>query len=112
MDANDIRLAATDESLTKLRYELASYASQALLAIGTELHVVGNVFGTDRVQGASPFGHGSNYHLHPNREPLRQTVVLNADQISFDTPAAQAMLNNSVRVQGIGRHLCYAAWKD
>jgi Protein of unknown function (DUF3990) len=29
----------------------------------------------------------------------RQTVIPNADQISFHTPAAEVMLNNSVRVQ-------------
>jgi hypothetical protein len=29
----------------------------------------------------------------------RQTVIPTADQISFHTPAAEAVLNNSVRVQ-------------
>ena len=29
----------------------------------------------------------------------RQTVIPNADQISFHTVAAEAVLNNSVRVQ-------------
>lgn len=47
-------------SLRRLRYNLAEWSARTLLAAGQELHVAGHIIGPDRVQGRSPFGHGSD----------------------------------------------------
>src|SRR5258708_6128571 len=53
-------LAAKDEELKKNRSELAHFSADMFLVVGTELHVLGHIIGSDRVEGASPFGHGSD----------------------------------------------------
>jgi hypothetical protein len=58
-----INLAANDEKLTKERGELAHFTSKSFLSVGTELHVLGHVVGSDRIGGVSPFGHGSDETL-------------------------------------------------
>lgn len=55
-----IRLAAGDESLMKHRRDLAHFTAETFLTAGTELHVLGHIIGSDRSNGASPFGHGSD----------------------------------------------------
>ncbi|HEY6248981.1 MAG TPA: hypothetical protein VI685_03415 [Candidatus Angelobacter sp.] len=52
--------AANDREVTACRYELARFSSKQLEEAGTELHVIGHLIGTDRVQGNSPFGHGND----------------------------------------------------
>jgi hypothetical protein len=55
-----ISLAANDKKLRKQRGELAHFSSEIFLSVGNELHVLGHVVGSDRIDGASPFGHGSD----------------------------------------------------
>jgi hypothetical protein len=55
-----VRQAATSRSLRRLRHGLAVWSAKNLLAAGRELHLAGHVIGPDRVQGTSPFGHGSD----------------------------------------------------
>jgi hypothetical protein len=55
-----INLAANDKKLTKERRELAQFISKTFLSVGTELHVLGHIVGSDRIRGVSPFGHGSD----------------------------------------------------
>ncbi len=54
------RCNATDESLMALRHRLAKFTADTFTEVGNELHAVGNIFGTDRRDGLSPFGNGSD----------------------------------------------------
>lgn len=53
-------MAAKVPALQRQRRELAQFCAKTFTRVGAELHVVGHVLGSDRVQGASPFGHGSD----------------------------------------------------
>jgi hypothetical protein len=55
-----IRLAATDPQLADLRIKLARDTAHTFETLGNELHVVGHIIGSDRVMGASPWGHGTD----------------------------------------------------
>jgi hypothetical protein len=55
-----VRGAALDASLIALRHDLADFTASTFTAVGNELHAVGNIFGTDRRDGLSPFGNGSD----------------------------------------------------
>jgi hypothetical protein len=55
-----ISLAANDKKLRKQRSQLAHFASEIFLSTGTELHVLGHIVGSGRIDGTSPFGHGSD----------------------------------------------------
>jgi hypothetical protein len=52
--------AANDRELMSLRFELAKFCSVQLNEVGIELGVLGEVVGSDRVSGTSPFDHGSD----------------------------------------------------
>lgn len=52
--------AATDESLIALRHCLADFTAKTFTEVGNELHAIGNTIGTDRLEGVSPFGNGSD----------------------------------------------------
>lgn len=52
--------SADDKEVSACRYELAMFSAKELEAAGAELHVVGHLLGTDRVEGSSPFGHGDD----------------------------------------------------
>jgi hypothetical protein len=54
------RRIATDESLIALRHRLAKFTADTFAEVGNELLAVGNIFGTDRREGLSPFGNGSD----------------------------------------------------
>ena len=54
------RDAAEDEVLAKLRIALAEFTAGTFGQVGDELHAVGHTFGTDRKNGHSPGGHGSD----------------------------------------------------
>jgi hypothetical protein len=54
------KVAASDPLQVAARQELASIPAQTFEVVGTELHVVGHFLGTDRKNGVSPFGHGSD----------------------------------------------------
>ena len=52
--------AANDQDLSTCRYELAKFSSNQFAGAGGELHVLGHIIGSDRAEGRSPFGHGSD----------------------------------------------------
>jgi hypothetical protein len=52
--------AATNELLIALRHSLADFTAKTFTEVGNELHAVGNIIGTDRIEGVSPFGNGSD----------------------------------------------------
>src|SRR5437763_719958 len=54
------RQAAEDPAQIAIRNELAGFTADTFTRVGQELHAVGHLFGSDRVKGASPFGHGSD----------------------------------------------------
>ena len=54
------RTAAADSAQIAIRGELAKFTAETFSRVGEELHVVGHIFGSDRVSGASPKGHGSD----------------------------------------------------
>ncbi|MGH9344315.1 MAG: hypothetical protein ACRD19_11210 [Terriglobia bacterium] len=56
----EINLAASDKNLVQCRHSLADFSAATFLDAGTELHVLGHLIGSDRVDGTSPFGHGSD----------------------------------------------------
>ena len=55
-----IHQGALDPRLAKLRKELALYSSKVFLDVGTNLHALGHIVGSDRKDGKSPFGHGND----------------------------------------------------
>ena len=55
-----IRFAATDEGLMKRRGELVRFVAETFLVAGSELHALGHIVATDRIDGTSPCGHGSD----------------------------------------------------
>lgn len=60
MTPEDIRRAALDADQVFARTKLAQFAATMFQNVGTELHVVGHLLGTDRKNGFSPFGHGND----------------------------------------------------
>jgi hypothetical protein len=54
------RAAAKDSNLIELRRQLTDFTVTIFAATGDILHVGGHVVGSDRVNGRSPFGHGSD----------------------------------------------------
>lgn len=54
------RAAANDASLVELRRQLSSFTATTFAVTGDMFHIGGHVFGSDRVNGRSPFGHGSD----------------------------------------------------
>ncbi|OLE15495.1 MAG: hypothetical protein AUG83_06755 [Acidobacteria bacterium 13_1_20CM_4_57_11] len=63
-DIEDVRMAvsaaALNPKLVTVRKDLALFASSFFSEVGTQLHAAGNIFGTDRKNGKSPFQHGSD----------------------------------------------------
>ena len=55
-----IQTASGDPELRMLRSKLALFTAEIFSTVGEELHVVGHVLGTDRKNGLSPGGHGSD----------------------------------------------------
>ncbi len=55
-----VSAAALDQKLVTTRKELALFASQVFSDVGTQLHVAGYLYGTDRKEGKSPFRYGSD----------------------------------------------------
>lgn len=58
--AKAARESSSDAVQIKSRFDLAKFTADTFSRVGEELHVVGHVFGSDRVSGASPGGHGSD----------------------------------------------------
>src|SRR6267143_4413528 len=101
-----ISLAANDKKLRKQRGQLAHFTSEIFLSAGTELHVLGHLVGSDRTDGVSPFGHGSD-------ETVAVSVLLRiASQLMSSSAdlfedgrkyAAAALLRQMVEIE-------YLAW--
>lgn len=54
------RTSAADPVQAAARFALARTTAETFSLVGSELHIVGHVLGTDRVRGLSPGGHGSD----------------------------------------------------
>jgi hypothetical protein len=54
------RTAANDARQIQMRYRLSQMTAQTFSTVGTELHAVGHIVGSDRVQGLSKTGHGND----------------------------------------------------
>lgn len=52
--------AATNAATIAMRHALAEFTSETFRDAGKKLQLVGNIFGTDRKNGISPFGNGSD----------------------------------------------------
>ncbi len=101
-----IRLAAGDKVLMQLRSELAHFAAKTFGASGTELHALGHILGTDRIDGTSPFGHGSDETVAVSMllRIATQLVSASADLFLDGRPyAAAALLRQIVEIE-------YLAW--
>jgi hypothetical protein len=60
MTTTAARAAAEDKVLAKMRIALAEFTAVTFSQVGDELHAIGHVFGTDRINGHSPGGHESD----------------------------------------------------
>lgn len=60
MDREEIRKAAVEADQVGMRMDLARFTSKVFREVGSELHVAGHLFGTDRRDEVSPFGHGDD----------------------------------------------------
>jgi hypothetical protein len=54
------KASAADPAQMTARRDLAKFTAEIFAMVGTELHAVGHILGTDRKSGVSPFGHGSD----------------------------------------------------
>jgi len=101
-----ISLAANDKKLRKQRDELAHFSSEIFMSAGTELHVLGHVVGGDRIDGVSPFGHGSDETVAVSvlLRIASQLVSSSADLFEDGRKyAAAALLRQMVEIE-------YLAW--
>ena len=92
--------------LTGVRSELAEFAAQQFQDSGNELFVLGHIFGMDRREEKSPFGHGSDETvavsllLRIGSQLISSACDLFADGRTY---AASALLRQMVEVE-------YLAW--
>jgi hypothetical protein len=101
-----VRVAATDPHLAQVRQDFAAFAACIFLDAGNELHVAGHVFGTDRRDGISPFGHGDDATVAVSMllRIASQLVSSSADLIRDGrTYAGAALIRQLVEVE-------YLAW--
>jgi hypothetical protein len=101
-----ISLAANDETLRKQRNTLADFTSEIFSSVGTELHLLGHIVGTDRVGGVSPFGHGSDETVAVSVLLRIGSQLVSASADLFEDGrkyAAAALLRQMVEIE-------YLAW--
>jgi hypothetical protein len=101
-----ISLAANDKQLRKQRGQLARFCSEIFLSAGTELHVLGHVVGSDRNDGVSPFGHGSDETVAVSVLLRIGSQLVSSSADLFDDGrkyAAAALLRQIVEIE-------YLAW--
>ena len=101
-----IRLAARDHSLTKLRSELAHVTAETFFRAGRKIHVLGHLIGSDRGNGLSPFGHGSDETVAVSMLlRIASQLVSGSTDMFVDgrTYAAAALLRQMVEIE-------YLAW--
>ena len=100
------RRSAVDESQVTARQDLAKFTAETFSQVGQELHMVGHIFGPDRVSGVSPGGHGSDeivavsLLLRIGGELTSSSADLFADGRHY---AAAALLRQMVEIE-------YLAW--
>ena len=106
VDRETLRKAAADANLSELRKQLAHFTSKAFATTGELLHVGGHLLGSDRAEGRSPFGHGSDETvavsllLRIGSELVSACVDLFSDGRHY---AAAALLRQVVEIE-------YLAW--
>lgn len=101
-----VSAAANEPTLIALRIGLARFSSIRFHQVGAELHLTGHIIGSDRVTGASPFGHGSDevvaisMLLRIASQLISASADLFADGRSY---AAAALVRQMVEIE-------YLAW--
>lgn len=101
-----VRASAADLEQRRIRSELAAYAATVFAESGKHLHVAGHVFGTDRVDGKSPFDHGNDEAVAISFLLLiaSQLISASAELLVGGRPyAGAALLRQVVEVE-------YLAW--
>jgi hypothetical protein len=93
IDTKAMRAAATDPNLVRIREDLARSTSKAFASTGQLLHALGHIVGSDRLEGRSPFGHGSD-----------ETVA-----VSLLLRIASELVSASTDLFADGRHYAAAA---
>ncbi len=86
-----IEAAAVDAVAKAERCKLAAFSAALFLDVGTELHALGRLIGSERVSGDSPFG---------NDETVAVSVLLRI---------ASQLISASADFFGDGRHYAAAA---
>jgi hypothetical protein len=59
-DKEAMKAAALDPIAVAARMDFARFTTETFKDVGTKLHVLGHMLGTDRRNGVSPFGHGDD----------------------------------------------------
>ena len=101
-----ILFAVKDESLIKLRFQVARFAAESFTHSGKELNVFGQILGPDRKAGVSPFGHGSDESVAVSTllRIAGQLIAAAADLFEDSRPyAAAALVRQLVEIE-------YLAW--
>jgi hypothetical protein len=93
VDWNSQRAAAKDPNLVELRRQLTDLTVVTFTTAGDILHVGGHIIGSDRLEGRSPFGHGSD-----------ETVA-----VSLLLRIASELISAARDLFGDGRHYAAAA---
>ena len=104
--AEFIRRSSIDPALAKQRADLARFAADVFGTVGRELHVAGHILGSDRVEGRSPWGHGTDETVGMSMilRIASQLVSASADLFTDGrTYAAAALIRQLVEVE-------YLAW--
>ena len=102
----EIAAAALDESVRAERHELAMFSAAQFLEVGTELHVLGHIIGSDRASSDSPFGHGNDETVAVSvlLRIASQLISASADLFADGRQyAAAALLRQIVEIE-------YLAW--
>ena len=101
-----IHSATRDASLVKLRFELAQFVAETFASTGEELQLLGHIVGSDRKDGLSPFGHGSDEAVAISTLLRIATQLVSASANLFQdgrSYAAAALVRQIVEVE-------YLAW--
>lgn len=101
-----IRSAASDPSQVTARMSLAQFTATVFEDVASELHLAGHFLGKDRLEGCSPFGHGSDSTVAVSMllKIASQLVSASADLIADGRHyAGAALVRQLVEVE-------YLAW--
>jgi hypothetical protein len=104
--SDSVRLAAKDKTLKIQRGRLARFSAKVFSRVGTELHLLGHIVGSDRTSGVSPFGHGSDEAVAVSLLLRIAGQLISSSTDLFEdgrTYAAAALLRQMVEIE-------YLAW--